>query len=336
MKSKLFRLACASVLSAAFQGASAVPVALPSIPSLVNQSNSIVIGRVVGQSAVAEDRQAVSVRVERQLMGTRDGSSDLLEYRFSLRAPGAAGPADGERAIFFLRCEAFSACIATSDVRQRVVAAQKTVQKAVQDFGPDRTDALAQVTAELLGVVEGVDEPPSSKRQAVGLLRYCVPAEQSKLVLKRIVTSTDSSSRLAAVAALAWWGDVADIDSIRAEMSDPRREQQNLVREAAWALHVLEPVPASAVVALTPWLKSSDRFVRESAAAALRTIGTKDAGHALARYALDDEDPDVLYYAVSGLIKTVGRGDYPAMDVFEKDRDKYVAEWKAWRRKHLE
>ncbi len=82
----------------------------------------------------------------------------------------------------------------------------------------------------------------------------------------------------------------------------------------------------AAVRPLTAALDSTDSYVREEAAYALRYLADPAAVPFLINH-LSDSDPDVRYYVVTALDVSTGNTHYPGTVLFHKNESEYIQPW---------
>ncbi len=319
----------ALMLAVAPMACLATPVYLPNLTELSKQSNVIVVARVVDNVVDSVGTRQVTLAVERNVVGAAGWEGRRVGYVYE-QGPQSSGPVEGTHGMFFLQCS--GSCKPSADTRHHVLASAQS-----DPVDPSLEDNGYRVANELLPILRSSSESEDRKGRAALLLAAAVKQENTATRLRQVVqTATTPASRLAAFAVLAEWGDLSLVDRMTADVSVTPPIDQTILRLVGQGVGSVDAPSPSTLPAFAQWLRSPSPEIRQAGASALRNIGGKEAGYALAKYGLDDTDKEVLFYVVAGLIDAFGDdGRLSDMETFEADPKPYVARWKAWRKKHM-
>lgn len=307
----------------------ATPVYLPNLTELSKQSNVIVVAKVVDNAVSSSGMRQVTLAVERNVVGAVGWEGRKVGYVYEQWAQ-SSGPVEGTHGMFFLQC--LATCKPSADSRQYVLASAQS-----DPVDPSLEDSGYRVANELLPILASSSESDDRKGRAALLLATSIKQDNTASRLRHVVlTAATPASRLAAFSVLAGWGDLSLAERVTADVIAAPSVDETILRLVGSGVRRVDGPPPSTLAAFAQWLRSPSPDVRQAAASALRDIGGKEAGYALAKYALDDTDKEVLFFAIAGLIDTFGDdGRFSDMETFEADPKPYVARWKAWRKKHL-
>jgi len=323
------------------------------LPATIEGASVIVAARVLTSESGPRSNEDIPVRitlaVSRTIKGPSHANAVPLTVDFVDSPFFEGSPFVGDFAIFFLRCAGSAVCAPAS----KHYLSMKALPRGPVQAGRSE-EATESVTQELMALLSADDQEldgltdvvTSSGATRASVLRSDVARLLSSVLtptsisvvadrLKALARSPDPGPRLAAIDVLANANDFSMLRNAEAEILKPTPATEWLVQRLAhhmWSSG--DRRPADLVVPMSRWLQSRDVLVRQSAASALRELGTAEAASALARTGLDDPDPMVRYFSVGGLIAAFGDGNYPSTELYEKDEHRYLDPWLAWRDAH--
>jgi HEAT repeat protein len=221
---------------------------------------------------------------------------------------------------------------------------------------PSATDPLSSVTQELAavfttpsaalldpatGVQALVAAPPAEQVQWIyfetAAALASIPYETAGPSLRALATSGTTPARLWATNCLFSVGSSDEIESLKLNslqslepvLLNPGPDVALTVSMLGNAMlgRITSPV---AVPHLSASLGSTNPAIRRSAAGNLSRIATAAVIAPLATLALNDQNPDVRYYAVLGLAKATGVRVRPTRAAFDAAEPDMLAFWSEW------
>lgn len=307
--------------------------------ALIQGADLIVVGRITDVDASGSARLSV-VRTLKNSISTR--GSELAVTRLANHpVPFVVG----KQGIFFLRVTDGSITLAHPS--GAVLPASLGVDV------PSATDASVAVANELIQVLA---TPPGQLSGYSGSLsevaslqnaeyfNYAVAVRALKTIpwagarnTLRAVALSDVSNmnkRWAEIALLAT-GDNSLLDQTIAAVLDNTSPITDRMGNYIGRVLRSFPPPEGAgldamIVKVSPLLRVPDVWIRRGTASFLRDSTSKAAIRPLAS-AINDEDSEVRYFAISGLADLTGLQPVPSMDLFEESEAMYLTFWNSWK-----
>jgi HEAT repeats len=312
--------------------ATVAPIPALDLPTLVKESNIIVLGQVtsvreegrmiinIWEKNIAARKMIAILDVDKVLKGNLNVSNIQIGFFIPELPLGYKDVTVNQIGIFFLRED----YIVQNPYYPFIVAARGAPS--------EEGDVLDRIIAQLAHVLITPEVSLDERKQAVEVLSS-VKTTTATEYLRRAVQSYDISLRFQAMAALLRRNDVSYLKTVEEIlMQPPQNVDMALINALAFALQdgVRDPL---AIPSLTRLLQAPDVQTRRGAAAALRHTDVISAIRPLS-LALDDSDKEVRFQAVLGLAVLTGNTDYaPSISLYEQNEKRYLDYWQNWVRK---
>lgn len=305
------------------------PVSPLDLSALTDGADLIAVGRVTmvseeGSTTIDIQNRSIPARrmvalltVNSILKGQADSSTVNFNFLISEVAIGYKGIPNSQVEMFFLRKTASQGYAILNPYYPFIVAAENAP--------PAEGAPLDKVVANLAQLLVTPAASFDNRLEAIRVLSS-VKTEAATSSLRQGAQEENASLRLEAAAALLRRNDISTLDMVANSLLEPSSDINDSVRgDVVFALdNIKDP---RAIPALSRLLTAGDVETRRRAAAALRHTGSPDAKAALAK-ALDDNDQDVRYSAVTGLAEITGETQgMPSIEVFKKNESPYLAHW---------
>ena len=310
------------------------PSAPLDVPTLVRDSNTIVVGNVSSitdagqvlsdpqcQTCGMSHRMIAAVKIDRVLKGPAN-STIQIEYLVRESANHQLEPAgvDYSHGLFFLQCESSTPCRFTSNLYPYLVAASTPPPAIIGGTVHDR------VVLELTHAVNAAGMPPADQARAIGSLDS-VKGTIVIAALRRAAKSPNREVQLRSMESLFLHNDISELgNGITMMMNPPADFPEEWIVGLGYSIRA-GVTNEQAVPELTRLLRSPNVEHRRIAAETLNRTGATGRG-ALIK-ALDDTDQKVRYLAVTGLAKTSGQTEgMPSLELFQKNEQHYLNHWR--------
>ena len=313
------------------QKGTSVPVPVLDVPSLTQQSELVVVGKVesvrdLGPTTADIQGRSVAAHIivcQMDVSGVLKGvASSKLSIRYVLpdEPVGYGSVAASSYQIVFLRKD---------DGEYAFANPYHASLPAVPGTLVEAGDVLSNITRQLGAVVQSTATLSDQKQLALYALST-IRTPQSTTLLREALKQKDSALRLNAAGFLLLRNDVSGLNLAEASLLRPEGDVPRYILHNV-AYGISEGVrDQNAVPSLSRLLRAQDIETRRAAASALRHTGSRSALEPLA-HALGDGDFEVRYEAVIGLGEITGQSDWgPGMDVFQSEESKYLEHWREW------
>lgn len=333
MKSLIERFCLITFSILMYEVASGAPVPSLDVPSVVEQSDVVVVGTVrsaqdAGPTSVGYGGKSLAahlIRSEMEVDGVLKGDVDgrKLSFQFVMtdQPVGYATVTAPSYRIVFLR-KGNAGWSFASPYHASLPAVPGTQAGEVRD-------PLASVAIQLGAVVESTESSSDEKQMALFALSTIHMPQATKMIQEGLKLQ-DPVLRLGAAGFLLQRNNLSGLSLAESALVNAAGEIPKYVLHNL-AFSISEGVrDENAVPSLTRLLGAQETETRRAAVAALSHSGSSAALEPLA-LALNDADLQVRYNAVVGLANMTGQPDWRAnMDLFQSEEDKYLGHWRDW------
>jgi hypothetical protein len=337
-------------------GARAAIIPQIDVPTIVSDADMIVVGRAVSTAWSVDAPEVFIVRADRVLKNSGTPLQGQIVVQLAPHSPGYRWVAEGQYGIFALYRPTSGQPYTVVDPFYPVLPAAP-----LQTDSQQPSDPLVAVTQELArvfaapgaalldpttGVQALVSAPPSEQVQwlyhETAAALATVPFGVSAPSLQAMIGSNAILARLWGMNVLLSMGASTGLESVKSSTlkhlvptlmnPDPDVALSVSMVGSAMLGRMISP---QNVPTLTNLLSSTDPGVRRAAAGNLSRIGTYAVVAPLAQVALNDPNPDVRYYAVSGLAKATGIAPRPTRASYDASENDMLSFWAEWTKKNF-
>lgn len=311
----------------------AIPVPMLELASLVQSSDTIVVGEVFqvsniekttknirGQDMPVDLMQAL-LRVDRVIKG-QVGEVVKVQFLVPKFGMGYKSLTAGSYRIVFLT--------RSSSVFEFTSPYYPSFP-ATSAYSGQHNSPLDSVISEMATALEATSTSDNDKKVIIWALRNVKTTISSQALKLAAYDKTSELVRFTAVAALLARGDISVLPlaehAFAADTNISRDDEtrQNLLAAIYEGVRSEQAIPI-----LRRLFNSSDVRVRRVMAMALRNTNSRQVVPDLSR-ALHDTDSEVRYCAVIGLAEITNQDTWrPLEDDFRSNEDHYLAYWKKW------
>lgn len=278
------------------------------------------------------DEMSATVLVDQVFKGNVTGKE--LEFRF-LRAQTEAftGFSQKEYALIFLKSRGTQLELLDADTGKFPAKRRKDGKGVSSEKG---TPALIR---EFAGMADDAD--PETASEGLGALRSFTGPE-AQLIMRAHIADKRIGVRAQAIAGLIENGDdeaakvmVRELKGERMKKPSPEGREEEAVRNTFVQSLIHMRADKKNVVHAMELVEHEDPFIRKAAVDVLRMARSSESIPALAKF-LESPDVRTQYVGVITLceIARPNRRGCPSDVLFERKRDEYLAEWKAWAAAH--
>lgn len=271
------------------------------------------------------DLAVASVRVERRIKGDA-ASSNVDVYYFATSAGDFISFAPGEYVLVFLKRGGDKFYLLDTDNGK--LPASKTVS-APKHAAENSHDSRASLVSEFESMAD--DSDPKVALHGVSGLAHLRRSE-SLPTLRRLSKSGDAGTRAAAISGRVSMGDETATTDLLSALNSGRLDAQMYLGAIDSLARGKDPKRTQIIMNLA---EHKNSWVRKQAIHELHEMKNPETIPALVKL-LDDSDTSTQYTGVVTLCNMAHPGGVgcPSGILFERDRNKFISEWKAWAKDH--